>query len=345
MDLVRSPRHVTAITGIRDLSPASEPDVWNVMADEVHRGAETIRFGGAFGVDTEALLAADAFRRGRTRLEVVVPARLQDQPDEAIDAAEVAADAVLELGLEPGTARSYLRRNDELIKGANRLIAFTDGREKGGTSYTIDRALERGLDVVIVPVRSKRGGRIQSNARIDFPGLSPVYALQRYVRRDEGSELTDFIWDLKNYAASPRAISRWAEQLALAISAASELREAEALVPMPRRDPALRSDLALLARAVGRITGQDVLEGWLGRVREPKGGEVLGGREHFSVDEHAETLAVEGLEAPRGLILLDNVITLGGTMAGAQRAVLRDTGLEAPGLALAYSADMADFVA
>ena len=105
MDLMRSPRNVTAITGIRDFSPASEPDVWNVMADEVHRGAETIRFGGAFGADTEALLAADAFRRGRTRLEVVVPARLQDQPDEAIDAAEVAADAVLELGLEPGTAR------------------------------------------------------------------------------------------------------------------------------------------------------------------------------------------------------------------------------------------------
>ena len=207
---------VTAVTGIRDLSSGSEPDVWNAMADEVHGGTSVIRFGGAIGVDTIALLAADMFRGSRTKLTVVVPSALDDQPEDAVEAALAAADEVVELGLERGTARSNLRRNDELLRGADRLIAFTDGRDQGGTSYTIDRALARGLDVVIVPVRGT--GAKRANPWIDFDEfLAPVHALEEYVPRNPGSDLTDFVWALKGYEAKPSALLVWGERLAATI--------------------------------------------------------------------------------------------------------------------------------
>lgn len=334
---------VTAITGIRDLSPASEPDVWNAIADEIHSGTTELRFGGATGADTVALVAACRFRRPWTRLDVYVPARIEDQPEDAVEAIKACADDVIELDGEPDATASYLRRNDAMVDGAHRLLAFTDGRDVGGTSYTIDRADDLGLDLRVVPVRGMRDPRRRPNPRVLAEDLGqPAYALEEYRSRDAGgSDLTDFIWDLKDYSTKPVDVQRWAERLSREIASRPDLRVCAALVPMPRRDPALRSDMASLARAVARLTKQDVLEGWLVRTSEPTGGAILGGREHFTADEHAETLAVEGLEAPRGLILLDNVITVGGTMAGAQKAVLRDSGLKALGLALAYSSDLA----
>jgi len=333
---------VTAITGIRDLSSSSEPDVWNAIADEIHSGTTVLRFGGAVGADTVALVAACRFRRPWTRLDVYVPARLDDQPAEAIRAIDACADDVIELDGEPDETASYMRRNDALVNGADRLLAFTDGRDEGGTAYTIDRADELDLDLCLVPVLGEWRQRTRANPRVLADDLiERAYALEEYRSRDRGgSELTDFIWGLKDYSAKPAAIRKWAERLAKEIATRPDMKACEALVPTPRRDPVLRSDMAPLARAIARLTKQDVLEGWLARTREPTGGSLLAGREHFTADEHAETLAVEGLEAPKGLILLDNVMTLGGTMAGAQKAVLRDSGLKAFGLALAYSPDL-----
>jgi hypothetical protein len=333
---------VTAITGIRDLSSASEPDVWNAIADEIHSGVACMRFGGAEGTDTLALEAACHFRgQRRLSLDVYVPALLGDQSRKAVRVIRKCADEVYELDGEPDSKRSFLRRNDAMIEGADRLLAFTDGRDTGGTSYTIEQALENELEVVVVPVRSS--GR-RTNPQIDFNEfLAPVYALEEYVQRDIGSALTDFIWDLKDYQASASQITRYAEKLAEIIQTHKDLASCEAIIPMPRRDPTLRSDLAKLARAVVKLTKQDVLEGWLARTSEPTGGDYLAGREHFTRDEHAATLSVEGAEGPDGLIILDNVITRGGTMAGAQWAIFRDSGLKAYGLALAYSSDMKPF--
>ena len=59
---------------------------------------------------------------------------------------------------------------------------------------------------------------------------------------------------------------------------------------------------------------------------------------HGTPDEHAETMTVpEGPGRWRRVIVLDNVVTTGGTMEGALRAVRRDTGAEAVGLAVLWS--------
>lgn len=134
------------------------------MVDEIERTSaaaeigrsSTLRFGGAIGVDSVALNAAHQARRPRHRLIfiVIVPAKLADQPEHARLTALRCADQIIELGFPRGAKWAYLRRNDRLLDGAQRLLAFTDGRQTGGTAYTIERAIQRKLDVQIVRVQS-----------------------------------------------------------------------------------------------------------------------------------------------------------------------------------------------
>jgi hypothetical protein len=144
---------IVAISGIRDLAAASIP----VVEDAVRRaasGVTAMRFGGALGVDTVALAAVGMMPVHKT---VIVPYRLVDQPRAAATVVRRCADSIIELHL-PRSRAAYLRRNDALLDGADRLdrahrlLAFTDGRETGGTCYTIHAAKNRNIEVVVVVV-------------------------------------------------------------------------------------------------------------------------------------------------------------------------------------------------
>jgi uncharacterized phage-like protein YoqJ len=134
------------------------------MAIEIERASDAarnsppsvLRFGGAIGVDSIALQAARQLRRPRHRvnLVVIVPGKLTEQPKCAYHVALRCADQIIELDFPRGVKWAYLRRNDKLLDGAQRLVAFTDGRATGGTAYTIKRAQKFGIDVELVTVRS-----------------------------------------------------------------------------------------------------------------------------------------------------------------------------------------------
>jgi hypothetical protein len=142
---------IIAVSGIRDLAVESEADVELAVADAIFN-VEEMRFGGARGSDTVALGAACELADAELLLRVFVPGRLRDQPREAVAAAQC-ADEVVELGL-PLTPWAYYQRNDALLRGADRLLAFTDGRDTGGTAYTIERAAEWGIPTDLIPVRA-----------------------------------------------------------------------------------------------------------------------------------------------------------------------------------------------
>ena len=155
---------IVAITGHRDLHDASVPVVERTMAHEAPTATE-IRFGGAIGVDTAALEACCFLRQEVwPELIVIVPCRVADQPKAARAVIKSCADEVIELDL-PREGCSSLRRNDALLKGADRLVAFTDGRTTGGTWYTIQKARELGIEVEIVEVRTSKRLRRQRRKR------------------------------------------------------------------------------------------------------------------------------------------------------------------------------------
>lgn len=149
---------ITVVSGIRDLYADSCSIVERAIADEVAR-ADEIRFGGALGSDSVALSAALQARPvGGVRpvLRVFVPAQLADLPELARKIALRCADEVVELGYPPGEKWTYLRRNDRMLDGADRLLTFTDGRSEGVTAYTIKGARRRRFDVQIVRVQGTK---------------------------------------------------------------------------------------------------------------------------------------------------------------------------------------------
>lgn len=341
---------LVTITGIRDLHPASEPDVELAIADLFAMGAKTIRFGGALGADTVALTAAGELRPASVRLEVFVPCTLADQPAVARRAIEKYADTVIE-GRLPMKPWAFLKRNDAMLTGDVELVvAFTDGREEGGTWYTMNAAKRRGITVLPVRVLGTKGATPNVRLKLDdTPG--PIFAWRPYVSlRSTGKAdpTSVLIRHMKAGEGGARAVSELGRKLAAYIEKEPALRRATYLVPMPRRLPGVPSDLEGLATAIAKHTHQIVLTHWLERVEAPAvAGRMRAFRMRYPAEEHARTLHVvsDGPKRPGDpgrlgpVLLLDNVIASSGTMAGAQLAVQRDTGIAPAGLAVLYSSD------
>ena len=57
------------------------------------------------------------------------------------------ADEVIVLS-ESYYTRYYLERDEFMVDHSNLLIAYYDGREKGGTYYTVKKATNQGIRVV-----------------------------------------------------------------------------------------------------------------------------------------------------------------------------------------------------
>ena len=144
---------ITAISGIRDLHPDSMSVVRKAVTALVLHVPEssphhTLHFGGALGVDSVALQAAFDCHDDApvpTLLYVFVPFTLARQPRAAREVIERCAAMVIALDLPGSASWAYLRRNDRMLAGADRLGAFTDGRLKGGTYYTMRKAHELGV--------------------------------------------------------------------------------------------------------------------------------------------------------------------------------------------------------
>lgn len=149
-----------AFTGIRDLHPDSILRVRDAVFRVISEGAAAMRFGGALGADTVALLTAVFYAPDegpRPSLDVIVPGRIDQQPAEAYLAIRRAIGAgatFTELGLDLADSGSFWARNRLLIRPAHAVMGFTDGRTRGGTAGTLKLAREAGKLVEEVRVRA-----------------------------------------------------------------------------------------------------------------------------------------------------------------------------------------------
>lgn len=152
-------RMKVAVSGIRDLSEGDLPIVEIAVADILSEKPEEIFFGGARGADTVALAAACAILEGHRppKLTVIVPRRIADQPAEAREWISECADQVIELHAPRLDPEAYRARNKEMLRRADSLVAFWDGRSSG-TGMTIELAHAAGLPVEVIPVRGLSHG-------------------------------------------------------------------------------------------------------------------------------------------------------------------------------------------
>lgn len=113
--------------------------------------------GAAYGVDTEAALAAlDFFPSVRHR--VYVPAAWHNEAG----VAELARRGAELIKVPPGPSRaaSYMARNDRMVADCDALLAFPYHRreeQRSGTWATVRRARRAGRRVTIAPLRDDPG--------------------------------------------------------------------------------------------------------------------------------------------------------------------------------------------
>jgi phosphoribosylpyrophosphate synthetase len=376
---------IVAITGIRDLAPESESWVWATMEDLVtDPKVKEIRFGGARGSDTIALNAAGNARTGdRPKLVVMVPGKVEHQPPYARDVVRTWADEVKELGLNLKLPSSYIIRNRRLVDGADVLVAFWDG-EKGGTSYTIDYATQRGVPVDVIPVErepQKRPGyppteeemriflnrppkaeAVQSkglqlvlseNAVYVVRGIGTAERFWHFPIQAIGAKHPDLepdvkipLWALWPYSRKQELVKRFKhrKELPLPEEAKQELDDiglaAGNLLDLLQSDPRLPREATLLViprRTPGAYPGLDNVLYELqhlsqGRYTEKieslarteyRKGEFRVGRQRLGVEEQAATMCYYGKNLP-AVVLIDDVLTTGGSFMGAAQALRRD---------------------
>jgi len=149
---------IVAITGHRKLSPADAALVTARVEALIYdvRPAAVI-FGGAVGVDTVALAAAQHHRshRGgtvrahRSRLVVIVPDVVRAQPHEAREAIRLYADEVVEMRNPIKRAdgwAAYHLRNEATVNRATHVLAFWDGDPRTGTGSCLAYATRMGRE-------------------------------------------------------------------------------------------------------------------------------------------------------------------------------------------------------
>jgi predicted Rossmann fold nucleotide-binding protein DprA/Smf involved in DNA uptake len=128
------------VTGTTGLMPDEVPIVHEVIRNLT--GVKLFTTGGAYGVDTEAAIAAWKYQ-SYNRLQVCVPT------GKAYNEATRKLGKVIEV---PG---GYMARNDAIVAHSDVLLAFPRTREevvRSGTWATIRRARKAGVEVRLYPL-------------------------------------------------------------------------------------------------------------------------------------------------------------------------------------------------
>ena len=123
-----------------------------------HRGCRHFITGMARGADlyfAEEVLALRERQSGVT-LEAAIPCAAQSDSwtlaqrrryQDILDRCDVEA-----LVQKEYTRDCMLRRNRYMVERSGFLLAVYDGKERGGTRYTLDYARSRGLEIFVIPV-------------------------------------------------------------------------------------------------------------------------------------------------------------------------------------------------
>jgi len=308
-----------AITGHRDISPDCYDLIylalWEILTSEE---VDELITGGARGVDTISLMFAWNIRKELSiplKLAVIIPFTIYDQPKNIVNILNSLCDEIIELKL-PKSRWAFLRRDDKLVEIADEVIAFY-GERAGGTEYTIEHALKKGkLKNVIYLAEQLKEVKVLEGYYY-FPQYD-VYVLEPFER---GTTLQGKINVLKTYKRVN--VDDIAERIIALLK--NEGVKKGVLMAIPRRTIGkLASVLPVLEKIEEKSNGRYInLGDVLKRVKELKGNHLIKGRLRFSPEMHEVSMELdltsEEIELYKDypVILIDDVITTGGSMLGA----------------------------
>ncbi len=152
-DLLPARNRSVAFTGHRTYNAVADDELRALVRYLYEQGMTRFLCGMAWGFDLAAGRAVAELKREKADVELVAVEPFAEFR-ELFRAEDVAQyDAVIEAADErvvvgENDKMAYMRRNDFLVDNAAVIVAWWDGRSRGGTAYTVKRARKQRLEVV-----------------------------------------------------------------------------------------------------------------------------------------------------------------------------------------------------
>ncbi len=146
-------QRTVAFTGRRTYLGNADEELRAVVRDLMEQGFTRFLCGMSWGFDLAAgRIVAELKRAGKdVELVAVEPfaefrAMFSGEAAALYDEVLTAADERVVVGENDKAA--YMRRNDYLVDNASVVVAWWDGKQRGGTAYTVKRARKRRVEVI-----------------------------------------------------------------------------------------------------------------------------------------------------------------------------------------------------
>lgn len=153
-----------AITAHRDLKNEDYEVIKKTMIGEVANSQiDIIYFGGATGGDSLALeMALDARESLRPQLVVVLPKTLRDQRSD-LHSLTKRADSIIELKLSRKIYNDVWWEHDKwMVDNSQKIIAFWDGIESGGTYNAMRYAERQGKSLQHIKIMGRNDEKVNT---------------------------------------------------------------------------------------------------------------------------------------------------------------------------------------
>ena len=147
-------QRTVAFTGHRSYCGEADGELRAVLSDLVGQGFTRFLCGMAWGFDLAAGAIVKEIQMEYPHIELVAVEPFADfrklfsgEDGELYDALVAQASERVVVSDEAG-AVAYMRRNDYLVDNSSLIIAWCDGRGRGGTTYTVSRARKSRVEVI-----------------------------------------------------------------------------------------------------------------------------------------------------------------------------------------------------
>lgn len=146
------------VTGHRDIPTNKLVYVMGELEKEILQAVEDgyTHFISGFAEGTDLLFASIVVRlienNPALSLEAAIPYRSRLNTTNELFYKMISACKIVGVHSEKYSPNCFMKRNQFMVSQAQRVIAVYDGRERGGTFYTIQYARKQGREIRIIPI-------------------------------------------------------------------------------------------------------------------------------------------------------------------------------------------------
>ena len=145
-------------SGHRIVPFAKQNEMMRLLRNEItksyHEGYRCFYCGMAIGFDLLAAKATLSLKTELSQMKIIAVLPCREQNEKWNEKNKMEYETILKkvddvvVVSDHYHQRCFLQRNDYMVQRSSRLITLYDGKFKGGTFYTHNKALTNGLDVI-----------------------------------------------------------------------------------------------------------------------------------------------------------------------------------------------------